>query len=355
MAQTLLGKITHFQESHPIAVVLIFGFLTLAMIPGMGKINTVVALENMMPSSSEPVQEFNQLRAEGLGKDTIAINIETGISDEGVQSIDDKRTQEYIRQLQNRVQNIYGVETVYSPLRQESLIDQDRSDAVVIAYTYVGDDGNEMSRIFSEIEEEASYEKPEGLETSISGVPAVQQRLASMVERDKNVTTMFSLLLVFFITWILFRGSLTAALMPIIVVGLSVVWLYGTMGYLGIPLSTLAGSVAALVIGIGIAYAIHIGNIYRFNRRDNTIEESLVDTMDDIGVSIIASAITTISAFMAFVIGLMPEMHRFGIIMSLGIGYAAMFTILLLPAVFVLEESMMAKIRESLGWRENFP
>ncbi|MFB6193373.1 MAG: MMPL family transporter, partial [Candidatus Nanohaloarchaea archaeon] len=350
-----LGKITHFQESHPVAVVAIFGFLTLAMLPGMGQIDTVVALENMMPASSEPVQEFNQLRAEGSGRDTIAINIKTGISDEGVQSVYDRKAREYIRQLRDRVKGIYGVETVYSPLQRESLVDGDKSNAVMIAYSYVGDDGKEMSRIFSEIKEEASYQKPEGLTTSISGVPAVQQRLASMVQRDKNVTTMFSLLLVFLITWPLFRGSLTAALMPLLIVALSVVWLYGTMGYLGIPLSTLAGSVAALVIGIGIAYAIHIGNIYRFNRRDNTVKESLVDSMDDIGVSIIASAITTISAFMAFLVGMMPEMHRFGIIMSLGIGYAALFTILLLPAVFVLEESMMAKISESLGWREDFP
>lgn len=355
MAQTLLGKITDFQESHPVAVVLIFGLLTLAMIPGMGKIDTVVALENMMPSSSAPVEEFNELRAQGSGRDTIAVEIQAGVSDEGVQLVTSNRSKEYIQQLQQRMQDIYGVEAVYSPLQQPGLVDDNQDTAVVIAYTYVGDDGQEMSRIFSEIEEQASYEKPEGVETSISGVPAVQQRLASMVERDKNVTTMISLLLVFLITWLLFRGSLTAAIMPLLVVALSVTWLYGTMGHLGIPLSTLAGSVAALVIGIGIAYAIHIGNIYRFNRRDNTVKESLVDAVDDIGVSIIASAVTTISAFMAFLAGKMPEMHRFGLIMSLGIGYAVIFTILLLPAVFVIEETLMAKIRQSLSWRENFP
>lgn len=355
MAQTLLGRVTGFQESHPVAVVLVFGFLTLAMIPGMGKIDTVVALENMMPSSSDPVEEFNELRAQGTGRDAIAVEIQAGVSDEGVQSVTSNRSKEYIRGLRQRLKDIYGIETVYSPLQQPGLVDGDRDTAVITAYTYVGDDGQEMSRIFAEIEEEASYDRPEGIETGISGVPAVQQRLASMVQRDKNVTTMISLLLVFLITWLLFRGSLTAAIMPLLVVALSVTWLYGTMGHLGIPLSTLAGSVAALVIGIGIAYAIHIGNIYRFNRRDNTVEEALVDSIDDMGVSIIASAVTTISAFMAFLVGKMPEMHRFGLIMSLGIGYAVIFTILLLPAVFVIEESMMAKIRQSLDWREEFP
>ena len=355
MSQTLLGQITEFQEAHPYIVVTVFAFLTLAMIPGMGKIETVVALENMMPASSEPVQEFNQLRAQGAGKDSIALKIETGTSDTGVQTIDDRKTRKYINQLEERMADVYGVEQVYSPLKSPGLIDDDKSTAVMIAYTYVGDDGAEMSRIFEDIEEEASYNRPEGLETSISGVPAVQQRLASMVQRDKNVTTIISLLLVFIITWILFRGSLTAALMPLLVVALSVTWLYGTMGHLGIPLSTLAGSVAALVIGIGIAYAIHIGNIYRFKRRDNTVKEALVEAVDDIGVSIIASAITTISAFLAFLAGKMPEMHRFGLIMSLGIGYAVLFTILLLPAVFTIEEGLMVKIRDSLDWREGIP
>jgi len=122
------------------------------------------------------------------------------------------------------------------------------------------------------------------------------------------------------------------------VVGLSIVWLYGTMGYLGLPLSTLAGSVAALVIGIGIDYSIHILNTYRFHRRDKTISESLSEAVGETGVAILATSITTISAFMAFLVGKMPEMHRFGIIMSIGIGYALLFSFLLLPSVFVLEE-----------------
>jgi predicted RND superfamily exporter protein len=355
MSQTLLGKITHFQESHPVAVVLIFGFLTLAMLPGMGKIDTVVALENMMPSDSTPVEEVNELRAQGTGKDTIAVMVKANREEAGVESVDSKRSMQYINQLSSSINDIYGVEKVYSPARRPSLIDDNSDTAVIIAYSYMGDNGGEMERIFSEVEKEASYNRPEGIETEISGVPAVQQRLASMVQRDKNVTTLLSLGLVFLITWILFSGSLTAALMPLLIVGLSVTWLYGTMGYMDIPLSTLAGSVAALVIGIGIAYAIHIGNIYRFNRRDNTIKEALVDAVDEMGVSIIASAVTTISAFMAFMVGKMPEMHRFGLIMSLGIAYSVIFTILLLPAVFVIEENLMAKIRESLNWREDFP
>lgn len=353
MIEEKLGRITEFQQKHAYAVIGVVFFLSLAMIPGITRLETVVALENMMPADSEPVEEFNNLRAEGIGKDAIALELQMSQTENGVHTLNEPRAKEYLEQLEPRLKDIHGITSVRTPLHREELVFPDESVAVIQIYSYMGDDGSEMDRIFNEIEVEASYQKPEGIETQVVGVPAVQNRLGDMVERDRNVTTGMALVMVFLITLLLFRGSFTAALMPMIIVSLSVVWLYGTMGYLGMPLSTLAGSVAALIIGIGIAYAIHIGNIYRFNRRDNTVEESLVDSVQDIGVSIIASAITTISAFMAFLVGDMPEMHRFGLTMSMGIGYAVLFTVFFLPAVFTVEEELIGKIKESIGWRYN--
>lgn len=349
-----LEQLTEFQKVHAVEVVLFFLFLSMAMIPGMARVETIVALENMMPSGSTPVEGVNDLRAEGIGKDSIAVKISTGNTEDGVQSIDDNRTEAYIRDLSNDIRDVQGVTQVISPLQRQGLVDEREQNAVITAYTYVGDSGSEMDRIFDEIEQEARYERPEGVDTEISGVPAVQQRLSSMVARDKNVTTAISLVLVFLITLGLFQGSFSSALMPLIVVGLSVVWLYGTMGYLGIPLSTLAGSVAALVIGIGIDYSVHILNTYRFHRRDNTVDEALSEAVGETGVAILATSITTISAFMAFLSGMMPEMHRFGLIMSIGIGYSLIFSFFLLPSVFVLEERLMHKIHESINWRHDF-
>lgn len=349
-----LERLTEFQEAHALEIVLFFLFLSAAMVPGMARVETIVALENMMPSSSTPVEGVNDLRAEGLGKDSIAVKISTGNTEDGVQSIYDNRTEAYITDLSNDIREVQGVTQVMSPLQREGLVDERKQNAVITAYTFVGDSGTDMDRIFNEIEQQAMYERPEGVQTEISGVPAVQQRLSSMVSRDKNVTTMISLGLVFLITLGLFQGSFSSAVMPLIVVGLSVIWLYGTMGYLGIPLSTLAGSVAALVIGIGIDYSVHILNTYRFHRRDNTIGEALSEAVGETGVAIVATSVTTISAFMAFLSGMMPEMHRFGLIMSIGIGYALLFSFFLLPSVFVLEEKIMQKIHESINWRHDF-
>lgn len=352
--EKVLEKITEVQQQHALKVVLLFLMLSVAMIPGMARVETIVALENMMPSSSTPVQGFNNLRAEGVGQDSIGVQISVSNSDEGVQSIKQNKTERYIRYLEQEIKQIYGVTRVVSPLDRSSLIDERNQNAVITAYTYQGDSGQEMERIFDEIEQKTGYNRPEGVQTEITGVPAVQQRLSEMVSRDKNVTTAISLLLVFLITLALFQGSISSAVMPLIVVALSVVWLYGTMGYLGIPLSTLAGSVAALVIGIGIDYSVHILNTYRYHRRENTVGEALSEAVGETGVAIIATSITTISAFLAFLSGAMPEMHRFGLIMAMGIGYALLFSFFLLPSIFVLEERFMKKIHNSIDWRHDF-
>lgn len=351
MGNGVLDLVTEVQTDHAFKVVALFAMMTLAMYPGMSQVETIVALENMMPSDSEPVQEFNNLRDTGIGKDTIAIEVRTDQSEDGVKSIEQNKTRRYIEYLANATSDIYGVTQVYSPYEREGLIDEDRDTAVIVAYTYMGDDGSEMERIFNELQEEKSYNQPKGVKTIISGVPAVQNRLSEMVTRDKTVTTAMALILVFFITLGLFRGSLTSALMPLIVVGLSVVWLYGTMGYLGIPLSTLAGAVAALVIGIGIDYSIHILNDYRYERRTQSISESVSNAVNETGVAILATSVTTIGAFMAFLVGEMPEMHRFGLIMSIGIAYSLLFSFFLLPSIFVVEERFVEKIHESVKWR----
>jgi predicted RND superfamily exporter protein len=349
----MLDDIIHFQENHPWLVLTIFLSLTIAMIPGMQSVETIVALENMMPASSEPVQAFNDLRDLGLGKDTVAIKLTAGTEDNGVNSLVDDKARTYTEALSERLRRVEDI-TAAQPLHKTGFVDEAKRTGVLIAQTGVGDNGEQMSRVFNDIQEATQYDKPEGIQTTITGVPAVQQRLADMVQTDKNLTTLISLILVFLLTLALFRGSITAAVMPIIVVLLSIVWLYGTMGYLGIPLSTLAGSVAALVIGIGIDYAVHILNTYRYHRRHGeSMRNALDKAVGQTGVAILATSITTISAFLAFLTGAMPEMHRFGLIMAIGIAYALIFSFLLLPAIFIIEEQLTHNVYNALKERFN--
>ncbi|MDH3353181.1 MAG: MMPL family transporter, partial [Nanoarchaeota archaeon] len=165
-----------------------------------------------------------------------------------------------------------------------------------------------------------------------------QQKLGELISNDRSSTQWISTFLVFVITMFIF-GTFSSALVPIIVVTISVNWLYGTMGYVGLPISTLAGGVAAMVIGIGIDFAIHIMNKFRYERKKGfSMEKSIELAVVETGTALTATSLTTIAAFLAFLVGAMPEMGRFGILMAIGITYSLIFSLVGLPALLVLEE-----------------
>ena len=349
---SLLDNLIRWQETHPYRILFLFSILTMVLLPGLFQTETIVALENMMPSAAESVKTANTLRNEGFSFDSFALKISVGHSTSQNQPTTIQEISPYINNLEASLLGIHGVTNVVTPLERESLVAKNQKTAVITMQGYQGDSGKEMSRIFNEIRNEASVQKPRGVEIEIVGVPAVQQELSQIVTADTRATGLISLILVFLITLLLFNRSINAAIMPIIVVIFSVVWLYGSIGYLGIPISTLAGSVAALVIGIGVDYSIHILNAYRHFRKNLSVRRSLEKAVHETGLAIFFTSVTTISAFLSFTAGSMPEMTRFGIIMSLGIFYALVLSFVLLPALFVVEEQIMNYVVERVKQRE---
>jgi uncharacterized membrane protein YdfJ with MMPL/SSD domain len=121
------------------------------------------------------------------------------------------------------------------------------------------------------------------------------------------------------------------------------------MGYTNLPISTLAGGVAAMVIGIGIDYAIHLMNKFKYERKKGlSIKASIEEAVVDSGAAIMGAAFSTIFAFLAFLLGAMPEMGRFGLLMSIGVFYSFIITIFGLPAMLILEERVIHLIRKNL-------
>jgi hypothetical protein len=228
-------------------------------------------------------------------------------------------------------------------------INQDYSTTIILATTDVSADDPRMSLLSSQIRDLVERSgHPPGVKISYTGTPIIQQQLGELIAQDRQNTQWISTLLVFIITLITF-GTLTSAFIPIIVVTISVNWLYGTMGYTNLPISTLAGGVAAMVIGIGIDFAIHIMNKFKYERKKGyTIRHAGEMAIVDTGTALTATSITTIAAFLAFLSGQMPEMGRFGILMAIGIAYSLTFSLFGLPSLLILEEKLICWIRDKI-------
>ncbi|MFP4402630.1 MAG: MMPL family transporter [Candidatus Nanoarchaeia archaeon] len=369
-----LKKIAHFQIIHPILSVLIIIALSIMIWGGVSQVQTVASLELMMPETIEEIEAINTLRDSNMGKDGIVILFsidQNSYLQNSTTDISKFEMIEYLRSIEaelNHESDILRTQSIASFVPQEistqeeykefqttpqfrelqsQFISKDKSNTILFIESDVARDDLRVQLLNEKIQGIISSSAlPSGLSVEYTGTPIIQQKLGELVNQDRATTQWISLLLVFIITSLVFR-SFTAAIMPLLVVFLSVNWLYGTMGYGGLPISTLAGGVAAMVVGIGIDFAIHIMNKFKYERKQGlnipqAIEMAVVHT----GTALSATSLTTIGAFLAFFVGVMPEMGSFGLLMAIGIFYALLFSVFGLPAFLILEEKLLYAIKK---------
>lgn len=366
-----LRRLAHFQVEHPWVAVFIIFFLTVAIYGGVSNVMTVASLEKMMPNDIEEIRAFNALRDNNLGQDIIAIVVEVdreSSDPNGVYDIREKRVVDYVRYLKEFLEDNVDVREVMAvsdfvpvDLPEEAyfeflaaegfsdFINHDYSKTVILVMTDVSADDARMNLLSSKVKKDVeSSGRPAGVVLRLTGTPIIQQKLGELIAKDRTNTQWISTVFVFIITMLIF-ASFSSAIVPIIVVTISINWLYGTMGYVGLPISTLAGGVAAMVVGIGIDFAIHIMNKFKYERKKGhdikmAIELAVVET----GTALTATSLTTIAAFLAFLSGQMPEMGRFGVLMAIGIMYSLIFSLMGLPALLVLEEKAIYFLKNKL-------
>jgi predicted RND superfamily exporter protein len=129
----------------------------------------------------------------------------------------------------------------------------------------------------------------------------------------------------------------------------SVTWILGTMWLIGMPFNALTGTIAALTIGLGIAYSIHISARYELElRRQEDVWAALETTVTGTGGALLGSAATTVGGFGTLAVAILPALQQFGIITALTIVYAFLASVLVLPSLLVLWTRY-------LGPSEHFP
>lgn len=363
----ILKKIAHFQTEKPVLSLIILLVLSLMIFGGVSKVKTVASLEKMMPLDIDEIEAFNMLRDNNLGQDMIAVVLqvdETSSDQAGIFDVRDERMYDYIDHLETLLESEIDVRQAYAytdiankedltnPIFKEQLskyINNDYTSTMILLSSDVAIDDARMNLLATRVKKDIeSVGHPPGIIIKLTGTPIIQQKLGELIAKDRKSTQWISTLLVFLIVMFLF-GTFTSALVPIIIVTISVNWLYGTMGYTNLPISTLAGGVAAMVIGIGIDYAIHLMSKFKYERKKGCdVKKSIELAVVETGTALTATSITTMSAFIAFLVGRMPEMGRFGILMVIGVGYSLIFSVFGLPALLVLEEKIIYKIKNKL-------
>ncbi|MBN2168828.1 MAG: RND family transporter [Actinobacteria bacterium] len=177
-----------------------------------------------------------------------------------------------------------------------------------------------------------------GEKVYISG-SAAQSRDNSQLMRDESskllLIALGFLILILFMT---FRRVSDIAL-PLFIMMISIIWLFGFMGWIGISYTMMSVMIVPLMLGINIAYVIHLLSRYYEERETGENPYDAVNTsMKTVGVAVFLTALTTVFGFVSFTISDMPPMRDFGILCLLGVVFSFLLAVTMLPAIMVIRD-----------------
>ena len=170
-----------------------------------------------------------------------------------------------------------------------------------------------------------------------TGTILAGDQLTIMAEQDGVRAAVLALIVIFIIMIIDFRNiKLTLlTMMPLIA---SFVTLFGFMGLTDIKFDFLNIIVVPLLIGIGIDDAVHINHRYL---KEGKGKMDLVIART--GTALLLTTLTTIFGFASFIPSIMRAMRSTGIVLTLAMTIAFLYSVLLHPAVLII-------VHEKWGW-----
>ncbi|MCF7809912.1 MMPL family transporter [bacterium] len=184
----------------------------------------------------------------------------------------------------------------------------------------------------------------------IGGFATILGEIAQMVVRGQITSLFLALIIVAIMIIIMFR-SFTAGLISAIPLGLSMVVLFGLMGFARIPLNIPTAMLSSIMIGVGIDYTIHF--LWRYKEeRANGIEPSpaVKKTLTTTGRGIIFNAFSVIIGFAVLMSSSFMPVKFFGFLIVVSIGSCLIGALILIPSLcLVLRPKFLEPITNPKG------
>ena len=133
------------------------------------------------------------------------------------------------------------------------------------------------------------------------------------------------------------EGRAVYGLINLVPVLITVGLLAGSMRYFDIPLTPFNAPILSVSIGLGVDYTVHY--MHRFVdefEAGRNVHEALRVTAQGTGGALTGSMLTTVTGLGVVYLALIPLIMDFGLLLALGVLYAYLASLLVLPSVIVV-------------------
>ncbi|QKQ98233.1 MMPL family transporter [Candidatus Nanohaloarchaea archaeon] len=344
--EELAARTVEIQSESPYKVLMVLGVLTAMILPGTMMLDIKPSTEAILPADDPVVESLDTLRAKFAGDTTyLVINAENDIRK--------AENFESMLRIQKRVELSSNVLSTSSPasmlerrygeipedadrLKQfnyRNMVTEDYRTAVVAIRADTQASSSEIRKLHNRIQQVANSEFRRS-QYHLTGYNMINLATFQVIIRDFMTITAVSFTAVLGVLYAVFRDP-RKMMYPIVPVMFSLIWMLGLGGYLGADLTIISMVSAAMIMGLGIDFGIHVTKKYFSTKRGT---EGMSETMIELSRGLLGGAATTGVGFLALLAANLTGMHSLGIFLFTGIISAYIGATILLPTLILISD-----------------
>ena len=240
------------------------------------------------------------------------------------------------------VDALYGALFAADPTAAASVIYVDDagaySSALFIIQTQAGEAA--AGQLQDDLEVAFAPMESAGVSTVATSTAIISEVIIKTLQTSQLSSLMYTLIAVLILLvgyyWYEVRRPMLGAIttMPVVLV---VLLSFGIMWAAGIPFGPITATVAALAVGIGIPYMVHVTHRYEEDRiRNDNENDAIESTLTHTGGALAGSAMTTIFGFGILMTSTTIPFRQFGLVTAYTILLSLLAAMLVLPSMLVV-------------------
>ena len=180
------------------------------------------------------------------------------------------------------------------------------------------------------------FESKSGIKLHYAGLPYSRYIMAESVKEELSRLLIISLIVTAIILFVFFR-SFDTVFVPLIIIGIVVAWVFGTLSLLGYKITLLTGLLPPLIVVIGIPNCVYMLNYYHFSIKEySDKKQAISNVIETIGLITLITNLTTAVGFFVLATTDIKILTEFGIVAGINVLATFIVSIFLLPSIYLV-------------------
>lgn len=177
------------------------------------------------------------------------------------------------------------------------------------------------------------FEEKTKIRLHYAGLPFIRTVVASALKREMNIFLIASALVTGVIMFVFFR-SFRAVLFSMIIIGILVIWVLGTIVLFGFKISLLSSLIPPVIVTIGVTNAIYLLNKYHleyFKTKDKMV--AITKVVRKMGLAMFLTNLTVAISFLTLLATDITLLREFGIVAGINVLALFFVSLIMIPSI----------------------